>query len=51
MITNANGQEELVDVYTPLKTFTLPEENQQYFYVFFENNNKRIASGKFFFVK
>jgi hypothetical protein len=51
MIINANGQEELVDIHTPLTTFTLPEENQQYFYVFFENNNKRIASGKFFFVK
>ena len=51
MITNANGQEELVDVYTPLTTFTLPEENQHYFYVFYENNKRKIASGKFFFAK
>ena len=51
IITNANGQEELVDVYTPLTTFTLPEENQHYFYVFYENNKRKIASGKFFFAK
>lgn len=51
MITNANGQEELVDVYTPLTTFTLPEENQHYFYVFYENNKRKIASGKIFFAK
>ena len=51
MIINANGQEELIDIHTPFTTFTLPEENQQYFYVFFENNKNRIASGKFFFVK
>jgi hypothetical protein len=51
MIINANGQEELVDIHTPLTTFTLPEENQQYFYVFYENNKNRIASGKIFFVK
>ena len=51
MIINANGQEELVDVHTPLCTFTLPEENQHYFYVFYENNKRKIASGKFFFAK
>ena len=51
MITNANGQEELVDVYTPLTIFTLPEENQHYFYVFYENNKRKIASGKIFFAK
>ena len=51
IITNANGQDELVDVYTPLTTFTLPEENQHYFYVFYENNKRKIASGKFFFAK
>ena len=51
IITNANGQEELVDVYTPLTTFTLPEENQHYFYVFYENNKRKIASGKIFFAK
>lgn len=51
IITNANGQEELVDVYIPLTTFTLPEENQHYFYVFYENNKRKIASGKIFFAK
>jgi hypothetical protein len=51
MIINANGQEELIDVHTPLTTFTIPEENQHYFYVFFENNKRKIASGKFFFAK
>ncbi len=51
IITNANGQEELVDVYTPITTFTLPKENQHYFYVFYENNKRKIASGKIFFAK
>ena len=50
-VLNIEGQEELVDVYTPLTTFTLPEENQHYFYVFYENNKRKIASGKFFFAK
>ena len=46
MITNADGVDELVDVYTPLATFTLPQSNQFYFYVFFENDKRKIASGK-----
>ena len=49
MINNADGHEELVDVYTPKRTFTLPEENKIYFYVFFENGVRKIDSGKFFF--
>ena len=51
IITNAEGQEELIDVHTPLTTFTMPEANQTYFYVFFENEKNRIASGKIFFAK
>ena len=49
MITNAEAQEELIDVYTPLLTFSLPKENQCYFYIFFENGKRKIASGKLFF--
>lgn len=49
MINNADGHEELVDVYTPKRTFTLPEENKIYFYVFFENGVRKIDSGKVFF--
>ena len=39
--------EELMDVRTPLVTYTLPATNQCYFYVFFENETRKIASGKF----
>ena len=49
IISNADGHEELIDVYTPLKTYTLPEENSIYFYVFFENGVHKITSGKFFY--
>ena len=51
MITNADGVDELVDVYTPLATFTLPQSNQFYFYVFFENDKRKIASGKILLTK
>jgi hypothetical protein len=44
--TNAAGQECLMDVYTTSTQFTLPETNQMFFYVFLENGEKRIASGK-----
>ena len=44
--TNADGQECLMDVYTTSTQFTLPETNQMFFYVFLENGEKRIASGK-----
>lgn len=51
LITNADGREELVDVYNPLLTFSLPQTNQFYFYVFYENKERKIASGKLLFVK
>lgn len=44
---NSEGIEELMDVCTPLVTYTLPATNQCYFYVFFENETRKIASGKF----
>jgi hypothetical protein len=44
--TNADGQECLMDVYTTSTQFALPETNQMFFYVFLENGEKRIASGK-----
>jgi hypothetical protein len=47
LITNATGVEELVDVHSTFVTCTIPTLNQCYFYVFFENNKRRIASGKF----
>ncbi len=51
IITNAYGQEELVDAYTTNVTYTLPEDNTLYFYVFYENDKYKIASGKFFFTR
>ena len=47
IFVNSEGIEELIDVRTPLVTYTLPAINQCYFYVFFENENRKIASGKF----
>ena len=44
---NSEGIEELMDVRTPLVTYTLPATNQCYFYVFFENETRKIASSKF----
>jgi hypothetical protein len=49
LITNAAGQEQLIDVYNPFTTYTLPNENQTYIYVFLEDNKRRIHSGKLFF--
>jgi hypothetical protein len=45
-ITNTLGQTELVDVLTPLTTFTLPVSNHCYLYIFYENGKRRVASGK-----
>ena len=50
-ICNAEGHTELVDVLTPLTTYALPTINKCYFYVFFENNKRKIASGKLFFAR
>ena len=47
IFVNSEGIEELMDVRTPLVTYTLPAINQCYFYVFFENETRKIASGKF----
>ena len=44
--TNSYGQDCLLDAYTTTTQFTLPETNQVFFYVFFENDENRIASGK-----
>ncbi|MBQ8385918.1 MAG: hypothetical protein IJX48_00510 [Paludibacteraceae bacterium] len=47
IFVNPEGIESLIDVRTPLVTYTLPAANQCYFYVFFENEKRKIASGKF----
>lgn len=47
IFVNSEGIEELMDVRTPLVTYTFPATNQCYFYVFFENETRKIASGKF----
>ena len=44
--TNAQGEDCLLDVSYTKTQFTLPGTNQIYFYVFFENDQNRIASGK-----
>ncbi len=44
--TNADGTDRLLDVYNHTTQFTLPEKDQIFFYVFFENDKRRIASGK-----
>ena len=46
VIINAEGTETLVDVRTNMVQCTLPDANLRYFYVFFENKHRRIASGK-----
>jgi hypothetical protein len=52
MITNANGTEQLIDVFSPLVTFTLPPQNHTiYFYTFYENGKRKIASGKILFYR
>jgi heat shock protein HspQ len=44
--TNADGTDQLLDVHTTTTQFTLPEKDQIFFYVFFENDKQRIKSGK-----
>ena len=51
VINNTAGHTQLVDVLSPMTTFTLPAINKCYFYVFFENNKRRVASGKLFFAR
>jgi hypothetical protein len=50
-INNTAGHTQLVDVLTPMTTFTLPTINKCYFYVFFENGKRKVASGKLFFAR
>jgi hypothetical protein len=51
IFVNSEGIEKLMDVRTPLVTYTLPAINQCYFYVFFENENRKIMSGKFTLIR
>ena len=44
--TNADGTDQLLDVTTHTTQFTLPEKDQIFFYIFFENDKHRIKSGK-----
>ena len=44
--TNADGTDQLLDIYNYTTQFTLPEKDQIFFYVFFENDEHRIKSGK-----
>ena len=44
--TNADGTDQLLDIYNHTTQFTLPEKDQIFFYVFFENEENRIKSGK-----
>lgn len=44
--TNADGSDRLMDVYESTLYFSLPETNRTFFYVFFENEKRKIASGK-----
>jgi hypothetical protein len=48
LITDAQGRDQLVDVYAPTTIFSIPDINQLYFYVFIENDKNKIKSGKFF---
>lgn len=44
--TNAYGEDCLINVHSTTTQFDLPGVNQTFFYVFFENDKNRIASGK-----
>ena len=44
--TTAEGRDCLMDVHTTSTQFTLPNTNQMYFYVFLENGERKITSGK-----
>ncbi len=46
VVTNADGSDRLLDVLTATDVYTLPEANRTYLYCFFENEKRRIASGK-----
>jgi len=46
IVTNVEGSETIIDVYTPQAQCTLPNYDQRYLYIFFENDKRRITSGK-----
>ena len=46
VVTNADGSDRLLDVLTTTDVYTLPEANRTYIYCFYENEKRRIASGK-----
>ena len=46
VVTNADGSDRLLDVLTLTDVYTLPEANRTYIYCFYENEERRIASGK-----
>ncbi len=48
METYADGTEYLMDVHSTTTQFTLPSINQMYYYVFFENDERKIKSGKLY---
>ena len=51
VVTNTDGSELLLDVYTYNNVFTVPQTNMIYFYVFQENNRHKISSGKLYIAK
>ena len=48
MGTNADGSEILLDTYDTSHQFSVPQAGKVFFYVFYENDKRRIASGKLF---
>ncbi len=46
IVTNPDGSDQLLNIYTTTTQFSLPEKNRIFFYVFFENDKNRIKSGK-----
>ena len=51
IVTDANGADKLVDIYTYHHVCTLPEANKTYIYAFFENGKRCITSGKILLAK
>jgi hypothetical protein len=49
LMTNAAGQTEIVDIYTPQVSYTMPLDNEFYFYVFYEDGKRRVETGKLLF--
>ena len=46
IVTNVEGSVTIIDVNTPKAQCTLPNYDQRYLYIFFENDKRRITSGK-----